>query len=352
MIMNQQYKKVVELDELKEIFAICNRAPQFFKITKLHEFIEADVLYPIYAIEMTHPDFNAKEAHDHEHMTKKRPTLLLTGGVHGLERIGTQVILSYMSTISHRISWDKITQDICKDLRVIFIPIINPWGMKHLRRANHNGVDLMRNAPIEAEKPTFLVGGHRISKHLPWYRGSKNKMEAEVQSVTDFVLKAFEQSKSFLSVDFHSGFGTKDQIWYPFAKSTRPFYYHEQMLRLFDVYESTYPHHIYTIEPQAKNYTTHGDFWDYLLDKHFEQYEHQKVFIPLTLELGSWNWIKKNPIQIFSMFGLFNPIKKHRYSRTMRRHIHLMDFLVRALQNSNCWEDKNCWQQLKRSGAP
>jgi hypothetical protein len=37
----------------------------------------------------------------------------------------------------------------------------------------------MRNAPVEADKATFLVGGHKISKHLPWYRGEELQVESK-----------------------------------------------------------------------------------------------------------------------------------------------------------------------------
>ena len=52
--------------------------------------------------------------------------------------------------------------------------------------------------------------------------------------------------------------------------------------------------------------------------------------ITMTLELGSWLWIRKNPHQLFSRHGMFNPIKAHRIKRVLRRHADLLDFLTRA----------------------
>jgi hypothetical protein len=50
----------------------------------------------------------------------------------------------------------------------------------------------------------------------------------------------------------------------------------------------------------------------------------------MTLELGSWLWIRKNPRQLFSRHGIFNPMKAHRTKRVLRRHADLLDFLTRA----------------------
>jgi len=60
-------------------------------------------------------------------------------------------------------------------------------------------------------------------------------------------------------------------------------------------------------------------------------------YLPLTLELGSWMWVKKNLWQVFSWEGMFNPVKRHRYARTMRRHNHLLEFLLKATYYHDSW---------------
>ena len=57
----------------------------------------------------------------------------------------------------------------------------------------------------------------------------------------------------------------------------------------------------------------------------------------MTLELGSWLWIRKNPRQIFSRHGIFNPIKARRIKRVLRRHVDLLDFLTRAAYAAPRW---------------
>lgn len=312
------------IPELNEIYALANRHPQIIKVEILSTIDTKHGKFSIPSITIGSTD-------------KSHPTLGLFGGVHGVERIGTQVLLAYLHTLNKRLDWDEDFKDQLKSRRIVCIPIVNPWGLAHFRRSNHNGVDLMRNAPIEADKATFLVGGHRLTNKISWFRGDPDKLEIESQTLMDFVKAEMFQAKVSIALDFHSGFGMKDQIWYPYAKTKRPFPFLSRFKKLTKLFEETYPHHVYKIEPQAAHYTTNGDLWDYALDLH-EQTNSTSTFIPLTLELGSWNWVKKNPIQIFSLFGMHNPVKKHRYSRTMRRHIYFIDFLLRSLKNNKSWD--------------
>jgi hypothetical protein len=61
------------------------------------------------------------------------------------------------------------------------------------------------------------------------------------------------------------------------------------------------------------------------------------MFLPMTLEMGSWRWVKKNPRQFFNLLGLFNPMIPHRIQRVLRRHITLMEFLIRATVSYENW---------------
>lgn len=267
---------------------------------------------------------------------KSLPTLGLFGGVHGLERIGSQVIIAFFNTLIQQISWDKNLQESLKHFRIVSIPIINPVGVARFSRSNGNDVDLMRNAPVNAIGSTIpLASGHRVSPFLPWYRGVEGVLEKESEVLINFVKEEMFGSKLSIALDVHSGFGMKDQIWYPYAKTKDPFPLEKEALSLKALLDRTYPHHIYKFEAQSDNYLNHGDLWDYIFDEY--QKEYQDIFLPLTLELGSWSWIRKNPLQLFSKLGLFHPIKEHREARIMRRHILLLDFLIKSLRNPEAW---------------
>ena len=265
------------------------------------------------------------------------PTIGLIGGVHGLEQVGTHVVIAYLNYIVEQLRWDKTLESLFEKVRLVSIPIVNPVGLIHLKRCNGNGVDLMRNAPINSyEKVVPLIGGHNYGNLLPWYRGNFEEMEKEAKILCNFIKDEVLTSKHSMTIDFHSGFGFKDRLWYPYACSTKQFEEIEKVNKLSSILDKTIPHHIYKIEPQSDHYTTHGDLWDYLYFHKKKNYP-EKTFLPFTLEMGSWIWLKKNPIQMFSRLGLFNPIKDHRFDRAMRRHFLMIDFFLRATANPKEW---------------
>lgn len=266
------------------------------------------------------------------------PVIGFFGGVHGVERIGTQVLLSWMHSLIHRLNWDDHLAHQLERVRMVFMPMVNPGGIWHRTRSNLNGVDLMRNAPVEAMGPVpWLVGGHRISPHLPWYRGERDApMQAEATALVETVRNRLMHAPFSISVDCHSGFGRRDRIWSSYARSHRPIEHIAEVFALKQLYEGTFPnHHPYIIEPQSLNYTTHGDLWDYLYDLSLES-QPDNIFLPLTLEMGSWLWVRKNPKQMLDYFGYFNPVISHRKRRVLRQHLPLFEFLTNATQ---CWRN-------------
>jgi len=265
------------------------------------------------------------------------PAVGFFGGVHGLERIGADVVMGYMRSILTRLPWDTVLRQQLEGVRLVFMPLVNPGGLWMGTRANPRGVDLMRNAPLEACEPVpFMLGGQRISAGLPWYRGREGApMEPEAAALCELVERELLSRSFSLAVDCHSGFGTEDRIWFPYAHTTRPILHLPEMHALRTIFERSHAHHRYVFEPQSRQYLTHGDLWDYLYLRALG--EPARVFLPLTLEMGSWLWIKKNPRQIFSRIGIFNPLIAHRQQRVMRRHIALLDFFTRAASGHRHW---------------
>jgi hypothetical protein len=126
----------------------------------------------------------------------------------------------------------------------------------------------------------------------------------------------------------------RDRIWFPFAHTRKPIAHLAEVQALKNVFFQSYSHHSYVFEPQSQQYLTHGDVWDYLYQQACER---GTTLLPLTLEMGSWLWVKKNPRQLFSRHGIFNPLIAHRQQRVLRRHQSLLDFIGRAAAGQKLW---------------
>jgi hypothetical protein len=265
------------------------------------------------------------------------PVLAYFGGVHGLEKIGSEVILAYLQTIVHLLDWDEEFATRLQKSRLVFVPIVNPIGVYLGTRSNGNGVDLMRNAPIEGSGNTKLYSGHRLSPLLPWYRGNETEMEVEAQALCQIINQQLFKAPLSIAIDLHSGFGLHDRLWFPYASSKKPMPNLAETYAWKQLFDRCYPHHFYKIEPMSQEYVINGDLWDYLYDDFLLQNKGQALFLPLTLEMGSWLWLRKNPMHLFQRYGLFHPLSPHRQQRILRRHFTLFDFLFRSLLYAQQW---------------
>ena len=270
---------------------------------------------------------------------QEAPAIGYFGGVHGVERIGSQVLIAYLGNLVERLAWDATLHDLLTRVRLVFMPIVNPGGFLRGTRANPAGVDLMRHAPIDAEhRVPWPLGGQRLSPRLPWYRGdAEQALQPEAAALFRVVRERLHSHAFSLAIDCHSGFGFRDRIWFPYARSLDPFPNLAEAHALRALFLRTWPHHdFYLMEPQALSYTTHGDLWDYLYDEARTQHP-ERMFLPFTLEMGSWMWMKKNPRQLLDPLGLFNPILPHRQARVLRRHVTFFDFLQQAALSRHAW---------------
>jgi len=324
--------------ELVELERIIEEGAAHLEARAVCEVAVADRRFPVYAVSLGNPAPHV-------------PAVGFFGGVHGLERIGAEVILVYLRSLVVRLRWDSVLHKTLESVRLIFMPLVNPGGMWRGTRANPNGVDLMRNAPLEsAERVPFMIGGQRISPGLPWYRGPLGApMEGESQAVCRVVEQELLAREFSLAIDCHSGFGIHDRIWFPYAHTALPIAHLAEVHALKTIYDATYTNHDYLFEPQSRQYLAHGDIWDYLYRQAIEN--PQRIFLPLTLEMGSWLWIKKNPRQLFSRHGIFNPLIEHRQQRVLRRHLSWLDFLARAASGCRRWLPSGAERERHRESA-
>ena len=315
-------RKFKELDRLRQF---SKETHPLIKYNELADVKTNDKSFPIISIELGPSD-------------PTLPTFGLFGGIHGLEKVGTHIILYYLESLKKQLSWDSELEERLSKVRIVSIPMVNPAGVYNLTRSNPNGVDLMRNAPVTADDKTpFLIGGQSISSKLPWYKGDSSKLEIESQTLINYCKEHLFKSQVAFALDIHSGFGIKDRLWYPYAKTKKPFPLEKEALIFSNLLNEIHPYHIYNVESQSKSYLTDGDLWDYVFDLHYRENRGNKVLLPWCLEMGSWLWIKKNPKQLLSGLGIFHPVKPHRYRRIMRRHYSLLDFFSKSLVNHHRW---------------
>jgi len=309
------------LPELEALERIAHAARGRVRVRDLCDVAAGRARHPIRALILGSP---APEA----------PAVGFFGGVHGLERIGSHVVLAFLESVVERLGRDAQLEELLGSTRLIFLPVVNPAGMVRGTRCNANGVDLMRNAPLEArERVAFLVGGQRVSPGLPWYRGPRGApMEAESDALCRLVREELLSRPFSLALDCHSGFGLLDRIWFPHAHTRAPFERVAEVHALVDAFRRAHPERSYLFEPQSRRYLTHGDLWDYLCGE-----SPDKVFIPLTLEMGSWRWVRKNPRQAFSRSGVFNPLPADRAARVRRNHAEWLQFLCSAAHRFREW---------------
>lgn len=327
-----------DLPELTELERIVEDGGGQFETTIVAEIAARGQRLPIHSIVIGSRDSGA-------------PVLGFFGGVHGLERIGTQVVLSFLGSLVERLRWDDGLRRDLESLRLVFMPLVNPAGMWLRRRSNAEGVDLMRNAPVDAGRGAApLLGGQRISPRLPWYRGAAGApMQIESEALCAVVREQLLPAPFSLALDCHSGFGLRDRVWLPYAHTRQPIGHLAEAHALISIFDRSYPHHDYLFEPQSRQYLTHGDLWDHLYLA--AQGDADRIFLPLTLEMGSWRWVKKRPRQMFSRVGMFNPLPQHRMQRVLRRHLVWFDFLTRAAASWRKWLPRGADRQRHERAA-
>ena len=314
------------LPELWELNGLIDQAGELLRARTLTRVAVGAQQLPVVLIEM------GSDAPD-------APVLGLIGGVHGVERIGSQVVIAFLRLLLARLGWDEGLAEELRHIKLFMLPILNPGGMWYNLRSNPNGVDLMRNAPVEAQQRVpWLIGGQRLSPQLPWYRGRAGApMEAELAALCAYVRQQVLPHPFALTLDCHSGYGSRDRLWLPYAGRTTPIDRLDAMYRLHRLFARSYRHHrFYLVEPQSHSYTTHGDAWDLLYDDARARYP-EHCYLPLTLVLGSWLWVKKNPRQLLRFASLFNPVVPHRHTRILRRHLPLLEFLLAAARSYQRW---------------
>jgi len=258
------------------------------------------------------------------------PTIAFFSCFHGVEWIGGRVLVNFIEHLVREIKWDEDIKNLTEKVNICGIPIVNPVGRIEGYRSNGNGIDLMRNAPVRSEHAIPLLGGQKLSRHLPWYMGEGLEKENEI--VVKFLHDYVFPSNFKMTIDIHSSFLRNSRIWIPYASGKKlPSKEAAVFRQLRKTLNGIYKYNPYKYEKQEHIYTTHGDFWDYKFDRHNEVYD--GTYLPVTLEISSRDWTIKNFLKHWSMESLFSPFDRKESNAEYIKHIMVFDFLIRFLKN-------------------
>lgn len=124
-------------------------------------------------------------------------TLILSAGTHGNEYSAFFALWRFLYHLVNDHEKYPQLNTIRKNVRVIVLPLINPWGFKNSKRQNANLVDLNRNTDYLWDTITgskFQVGGAN-------YKGTAPFSEKESQYFKQTIQK-YSDAKA--SIDFHT----------------------------------------------------------------------------------------------------------------------------------------------------
>src|ERR1700757_2954106 len=106
--MHMSFSKLPELFELERI--IEDGARHQLQSRQLCEVETAGHKLPIYALTLGNP-------------APDIPAVGFFGGIHGLERIGTQVLLVFLRSLLARLRWDPMLHRQLESVRLVFMPL-------------------------------------------------------------------------------------------------------------------------------------------------------------------------------------------------------------------------------------
>lgn len=153
------------------------------------------------------------------------PAVRLTGGIHGNEMMGVELLIRFIEYLTSNYSKDSTVTDLVNSRYICIIPVLNPDGLARNRRYNDNNVDLNRN-----------FGEH-------WAAGTSHGDYAFSEPESN-ALKIFSEDKNFcLSITYHVGS----------VLVNMPFDYGKES-------EGIYPVENVLVQEYAKAYTRAGSF--------------------------------------------------------------------------------------------
>ena len=124
-------------------------------------------------------------------------TVILSGGTHGNEYTSFFVLWSFLKNLAR--NWRSHPQlaNIRNNVRIIVLPLINPWGFFNNKRQNVNGVDLNRNTDYLWNTITgtkFQPGGANYKGATPFSEVESRYFKETIETYSEAVA----------ALDFHT----------------------------------------------------------------------------------------------------------------------------------------------------
>lgn len=131
--------------------------------------------------------------------TNYERTILILSNVHGNEYTSFFGLCRFLENIVKCSEEDYLLNYLRTRVRIVTIPIVNPWGFVNNNRRNSNGVDLNRNADYRWEE-------YNTSSSLEgqkYYKGTSPFSEVESQYVKQ-VVEDIQNDNFVASIDLHT----------------------------------------------------------------------------------------------------------------------------------------------------
>lgn len=124
-------------------------------------------------------------------------TVILTSNTHGSEMEGQKILYRFMYHICNDALTDTHMSYMRNKVRIVVIPMVNPWGVQNATRTNFRGVDINRN---------FQFGWNicPVGTGTVEYKGTAPLSEAETQYVNN-VMQQYANDGTVAYVDVHAG---------------------------------------------------------------------------------------------------------------------------------------------------
>ena len=252
-----------KFNEIEDLLQIKNLNHPLVQFETLEEINIKGKTYPIHGITIGSKD-------------KTLPTLGLIGGVHGLERIGSQIIISFLQSLLNQLNWSLIPGYNCQPKDSYYDDIFD----KHLKNELKDEIQYFYDLKIKISD---------LEENKGWFN------EFSEVNVSDFPVWVHtpeypkNHEDSYVNVITESMFQDKNNNIHISEKSFKPFFYYQ-----FPLILSTHGH----IKKIKELYNL--DFFDDIINHSYDNEPNQKLRLDMFVnEIERLSKIKEELINFY-----------------------------------------------------